>query len=461
MEPNTSSPDTLALGAVPAGLEALAADIAQLADQDPADLPDALLAEQTLALHRLRDRLDGLCMRRLAHLDGRGAAGAEAGAPALSTAAWLRAATCMGATAASRCVRTARALYRGPLRHTGQALADGDLSYEHAAVLSDAAHDLPPSRVVQAEPVLLDAARRLDPPRLRQLGSHLRQLLDPDRADQRERRRLEQRGLWLAGTFDGMLALQGLLDAEAGEAVQAALAPLARPTGPDDPRTAAQRRADALGELAHQALQGGRLPQAGGQRPQLTVTVDVASLLAGDPVGGSGGWGTALPAEVVRRLACDATLTRAVVRRHPHPTTHDDYGTHPGRSDSADPDAGLAARLRAGLALLPPPLGAPTQLLDLGRATRVVPPALRRALAVRDGGCVAAGCGRPAPWTDAHHLLPWLQGGPTSLDNLVLLCRSHHRAVHELGWRARRDPASGQVTVCPPADALGRSPPPR
>jgi len=110
------------------------------------------------------------------------------------------------------------------------------------------------------------------------------------------------------------------------------------------------------------------------------------------------------------------------------------------------------------VALLPPPLGAPTELLDLGRATRVITPALRRALALRDGGCAAVGCDRPPPWTDAHHLVHWLHGGPTSLDNLVLLCRTHHLAVHEHGWRLERDPVSGRVTLAPPA-RRGHSPP--
>jgi HNH endonuclease len=165
-----------------------------------------------------------------------------------------------------------------------------------------------------------------------------------------------------------------------------------------------------------------------------------------------GGWGGALTAEAVRRLACDATVTRAIVRRHPDQA--------PAAPAAPAADGALAARLRSGLELLPPPLGALTQLLDLGRATRVIPPALRRALAVRDGGCVAAGCDRPAPWADAHHLIPWFRGGPTDLDNLVLLCRSHHRAVHEGGWRAQRDPATGQVTLSPPAHVVGRPPPP-
>jgi hypothetical protein len=263
--------------------------------------------------------------------------------------------------------------------------------------------------------------------------------------------------------FEGMVAVKGLLDPEAGEAAQAALAPLARPTGPDDERSAPQRRADALGELARLALQAGHLPQEGGLRPQLTLTADLASLLAGHGgVGGVGGWGGVLGGETVRRQACDAAVTRAIVRRHPQP----DHGATGNSLDDGDgwPRAGgggLAEAVRAAVTLLPPPLGAPAELLDLGRATRVVSPALRRALALRDGGCAAVGCDRPPPWADAHHCHHWLHGGKTSLDNLVLLCRVHHRAVHEGGWQLHHDPASGQATLTPPAHDhhYGRPPP--
>ena len=86
------------------------------------------------------------------------------------------------------------------------------------------------------------------------------------------------------------------------------------------------------------------------------------------------------------------------------------------------------------MALLPPALGgAPTQPLEVGRATRVVSAAQRAALAVRDGGCRFPGCDRPPAWCEAHHLRHWLHGGATDLANLVLLCRAHHRAVHEGG----------------------------
>ena len=101
----------------------------------------------------------------------------------------------------------------------------------------------------------------------------------------------------------------------------------------------------------------------------------------------------------------------------------------------------LQGRLRAAMALLPPVLGgAPSQPLEVGRATRVVQPAQRHALAVRDRGCVFPGCDRPLAWCDAHHLWHWVDGGPTNLDNLALLCRAHHRTVHEGGWQLTRGP---------------------
>jgi hypothetical protein len=81
-----------------------------------------------------------------------------------------------------------------------------------------------------------------------------------------------------------------------------------------------------------------------------------------------------------------------------------------------------------------------SQPLDVGRRTRTIPPAIRTALVVRDRGCAFPGCDRPPSWTDAHHREHWADGGPTSLDNLVLLCRTHHRAVHEGGWQLIHDP---------------------
>jgi hypothetical protein len=450
------------VGGPPVGLEEeLAAVVAKFAASNPNRLGGAQRAEQVLVMRRLLDQAEADWLRRLAGVDAQGLASAEAGVYAPSTAAWLRGRLRMGPGAARTAVRTARALHRGPLPQTAAALANGEVSYQHAAALADATHDLPPTRVAEAEPVLLDAARRLDPPSLRRLTTHLREVIDPDHAEERGRARLERRGLWLSPTFEGLVDVAGLLDPEAGEAVRATLAPLARPTGPDDERSGAQRRADALAELARGALQADRLPDSGGLRPQVTVTADLASLLARHGVGGSGAWGGVLDGEAARRLACDATVTRALVRRHPIGGDGGQPATGAHASSGTTDQGGLAAALRAAVPLLPLPLGAPVELLDLGRATRVVPPALRRALAVRDGGCAAPGCDRPPGWTDAHHLHHWLHGGPTSLGNLVLLCRVHHVAVHEGGWQLHRDPTTGRVTLTPPArgQPRGHAPP--
>jgi Domain of unknown function (DUF222)/HNH endonuclease len=433
MDSNTYSAQALA------GLHRLTAAVEELAAEDLAALPDAEAAARVLVLRGLLERLEGQWLRELAGVDGRGAAGAEDGTRADSTAGWLRRRLRAGATQASGWVRTARALFRGPLPSAGRALAAGQISSSHAAVLAWGTQDLPAGTVAEAEPVLLAAAGRLDPPRLRRVVTHLREVADPDGAQARAQLQHERRGLWLSSTLAGMVAVDGLLEPEAGETLLAALEPLARPAGGDDRRSGAQRRADALTELARRALEGGRLPDTGGVRPQVAVTVELASLL-GHPglPGGEAGWVGPLPAEATRRLACDATVTRVVVTRHP------------AWAGGEGEPGGRAERLRAAMELLPPALGgAPSELLDVGRTTRVVSATQRRALAVRDGGCRFPGCDRPLAWCDAHHLRHWVHGGATDLANLVLLCRAHHRAVHEGGWRIHRR-ADGALAATPP-----------
>jgi hypothetical protein len=441
----------------PAGLPALAAELQSLAGLDRDRLADAALAEGMARLERLANQLDGHRLAWLAAVDARGAAGAEDGVPAPSTAAWLRKRLRLSAGAAHSLVRTARALFRGPLAATGQALVEGELSLAHAQVLAHGTQELP----AEAEPVLLDAARRLDPPRLRQAVAHLRLVADPDGADRRAERQHGQRGLWLSATWAGMVAVNGLLDPEAGQTLAAALEPLARPATADDTRSGGQRRADALTELARRSLEGGRLPQSGGVRPQLLVTVDLDTLLGPGGLGGETGEGWPLDPEACRRLACDGAVTRVLVTRQPPghrgPGGDDlDHDHHP----LPDPggEASLATRLQTAATMLPPTLGgAPTQPLEVGRTTRVVNPAQRAALIIRDRGCAFPDCDRPPAWCEAHHLVHWLHGGPTDLPNLALLCRAHHRAVHEGGWRLHRDP-DGRLTATPPHRQPRRQP---
>ena len=462
MDSNTHSE-----GRLPTGLGGLAAAAEELAAQDLGGLPDAVVAERVLALRGLLERLEGQWLKELATVDARGAGGAELGAPAPSTAGWLRARARMSAGTAQQRVRVARALHRGPLAGTAAALAAGALTVGHAVVLAEGTGDLNPATAAEAEPLLLEAAGRLDPGRLRRVAAHLRVVADPDGAEQQAERRFARRGLYVASTWQGMVALDGLLDPEAGETLLAALDPLTLPAGPTDARTGAQRRADALAELARRALEGGRLPESGGVRPQLTVTVELASLLGHrDNVPGTFGWAGPVDPETARRLACDAAVTRVVtthqpVTGHPHdPTRRPEHiagDAHPRARDrdelaggGQDLQDGLATRLRAALTRLPPALGgAPPQILDVGHATRVIPPALRTALAVRDQGCVVAGCQRPPAWCDAHHVRHWLHGGATSLDNLVLVCRAHHRAVHDGHQHLGRDPTGSHTLTGP------------
>jgi Domain of unknown function (DUF222)/HNH endonuclease len=484
MESNMYSTEDVAVepvGLVPVGLDQLEEAVDQLAAQDLTGLPDGIAAARVLALRRLVDRLEGHWLRELAEVDGRGAAGAEDDSLFLCTASWLRRQLRMSKAAAHQAVQTARVLFRGPLAGTAHALTAGDVSAAHAAVLANGTADLPAATAAEAEPVLLEAAGRLDPLGLRRVIAHLRVVIDPDGADQQAQRRHARRRVRLASTWEGMVAVDGLLDPEAGQTLLAALEPLARPTDAEDARSGWQRNADALTELARRSLEGGGLPQTGGVRPQLLVTVDLESLGGQQPGGGELGWVGSLGGEACRRLACDGALTRVLVTRHPHDhhgsgqqvddsgldnqighqvggvgwdgATGDPGWDHrgSGRTDSqAGGAGGLAGRLRAAIRLLPPALGgAPTQPLEVGRASRVVSPAQRAALVVRDGGCVFPGCQRPPGWCEAHHLRHWLHGGPTDLGNLVLLCRAHHRAVHEGGWQLDRDP-DGLLLATPP-----------
>ncbi len=203
----------------------------QLAAQDQDGLPDATLAEPVLELRRLLDRLEGHWLAELATVDARGAAGADQGIPAPSTASWLRNRLRMAAGAAHSSVRTARALFRGPLTHTAQALVHGELSVAHAAVLAAGTHDLPPHTTVEAEPVLVEAARRLDPPRLRRAVGHLRQVIDPETADADRQHQHGQRGRWLTATSTTSTACSrstARLEPEAGQTLLA-------PWSPDQP----------------------------------------------------------------------------------------------------------------------------------------------------------------------------------------------------------------------------------
>src|SRR5919107_5640487 len=158
---------------LPEDLAELAAVVDKLAGQDLDRLSGPVRAQRTQGLRWLVDRLEGQWLKELAGVDALGAAGADQDAPAPSTASWLRQRLRMGAGAAHDAVRTARALFCGPLTGTAAALTSGQLSAAHARVLANGTRHLPDQITADAEPVLLEAAARLDPPRLRQAVGYL------------------------------------------------------------------------------------------------------------------------------------------------------------------------------------------------------------------------------------------------------------------------------------------------
>ena len=298
-------------------LAALTAEIDAFLAQDLDRLTDAALGEEILELRPQIDRLEGGWLQHLAAVDARGAAGAEQDRQFGSTAGWLRARLRMASGAATTAVRTARALFRGPLPNTAAAVMNGEVSVAHAEVLAASTLHAPDHVVADAEPTLLDAARRLDPTGLRQVVTHFASTIDPDRADQQAQRRYERRGMWLTVTLDRMVAVRGIMAPEAGQTLITALEPLARPADAADTRSGGQRTADALTELARRQLEGGQLPKTGGVRPPLSVIVDLPSLnrLDGPPsrlggeVGRLGGR-SARPAPWTRRPVGGWPVTR-------------------------------------------------------------------------------------------------------------------------------------------------------
>jgi Domain of unknown function (DUF222)/HNH endonuclease len=224
--------------------------------------------------------------------------------------------------------------------------------------------------------------------------AHWRQRLDWEQGLKDSERLRGQRRLSASTTILGMVRLDGDLDPETGETLLTALRDCLHADrlhqDRDDSRTPAQRRADALGEICRRWLNSSDRPLLGGERPHVAVIVDL------EAIEGRAGLRSELEhtgpihPEIVRRLACDASISRVITRG----------GSEP---------------------------------LDVGRRTAVVPAPMRRALVVRDRHCRFPGCDRPPPWCEAHHVRHWADGGMTALSNLVLLCRRHHRAVHEPG----------------------------
>jgi Domain of unknown function (DUF222)/HNH endonuclease len=272
-----------------------------------------------------------------------------------------------------------------------EALSEGELSpcAVWALVSAREAH---PDEFADQEIGLVEAGTTLSARDLRHAIAYWRQALDGPRALEDATRRWALRRLHVSPALDGMVRVDGDLDPETGQAVMSALHAVMdseiHSSLAGDVRSSAQRRADALGEICRQWLDRDARPVVGRERPHVTVTMDLRTLRG--ELGYRSEFEEAGPVhpEIARRWACDAGVVRVITR---------------GRSEP----------------------------LDVGKRTPVVPAGIRRALVVRDHHCSFPGCDRPPPWCDAHHVVHWADRGSTALSNLALLCRRHHRLVHD------------------------------
>jgi len=400
--------------AIPAAGEGVNGAVDALVDESIDGVSADALAEDLVDIRRAIDRLEAEFLRRLHRFDRAHGAQADGG---VSTVSWLRSHCGMTVKAAAYRVHLARTL--GELPATLDSARAGRASFGNVAMIAHLAEDVGVVQVAPLERILVGAAETLDPGGMRVLMQATRLRLDPDGVLADDNHAHERRWFECDQTYGGVFVLRGELDAESGAVVKTAIDALSHGLASGEQRTASQRRADALVDLAAMQLRCGVHRDAHGQRPHLTVTVSAETLRSGADVqpAGLGGVGPIHP-ETARRLACDAVRSMVSV----------------AAAAPVDGSASTAGTTRA----VP---------LSVGRATRTIPAPIRTALHLRDQGCRFPGCDRPPAWTDGHHIVHWADGGPTELDNLVSLCRRHHRTVHEQGWRIH---ITGGVAVVEP-----------
>lgn len=389
----------------------------ELRAEDLTDQPDARVEEDFAELQRAAELLEVERLRRLAELDRRGTYARDGH---LSAVAWLVAAFGVAWGRAREQVQVARALEDMP--QTRRALSAGDITTDAVRVLV-AARETDHEAFTRSERELVEAARVHRVRDLQRVTGYWRQAVEQEQRVQDEDVLANRRRLHATPTIFGMVRVDGDLDPETGEtlltALQAIMDADTRRGGSGDDRTPAQRRADALGEICRQWLDSGDRPTVAGERPHVTVTVNVDALRSANPE----------PRE--KKLApegksdsADATGDRTEGGAWPVVTELDHAG--PVSSD-------VARRLACDASVMRVVMAGRSEPLDVGRRTPVVSPAMRRAVMVRDRHCRFPGCDRPHTWCDAHHVVHWADGGPTALANLLLLCRRHHRLVHRRG----------------------------
>jgi hypothetical protein len=380
-------------------------------------------------------------------------------------AAWIAHHTRLERRDARRRQKLAQAL-RSRWRRLAEACADGLVTTEQAQVIAAALDDLPcdldPVLREQAEKHLIGLAVEHGPRELRILGRKVLEVIAPETAEDHEHAKLAgeekqaRKRTWLRfrNTGDGTTYLNGRLPTPLADRLRAYLDAFASPRHPThrksepDEATATQRAATQASSTAD--------PASPGPSPDPAADPDPDPTPDGSP--GASPGESAAPSNP-DHSPYDVRLGRAfcslLEQWHPNrlpihggaATTvmitldldalRDDLGI--ALTDTGETiTAAEARRLACPAGILPAVLGTDSQPLDLGRTTRLFTAAQRTAMALRDRTCRAEGCTIPAPWSEAHHLVPWTKGGHTDLDAGVLLCSWHHHRAHDPTYTSQR-----------------------
>ena len=378
-----------------------------LAAEDVRTLPPRRQLDDIAELLEARNRIDAQLVRRVRVADLQQASEDDG---MKNMRSWLRGRGRSSGSAAAHLVRNGRALDHLPA--LADAFAAGAVTAEQVAVVAPVATEQRRTTALHQgldlaglDRLFAGLAAERDIRQLARAVQHYLARLDPDGPEPDP---TDERSLTLASSSDGTVAIRGRLDAVGGEKLQAALEAIVKADRPEgDRRTRAQQLADALVQLTDNQLAAGDLPLLRTVKPTVAVTIPADETFdpSTNPAAATAAFGSLLSAAKARQLACDGSVVPVLV---------DERG-------------------------LP---------LDVGRTRRVVPPHIRRAVELRDEGCVFAGCGAPRHWCDVHHVIHWLFGGATSLENSALLCERHHTKVHH-GFRVERDPSGRWRTYRP------------
>ncbi|EOM77598.1 HNH endonuclease [Rhodococcus rhodnii] len=411
----------------------------QTARGEPWQLGDAELRGEVLDVYAEIARLQARSIALMGEVVERGIAGEDGFRDAGS---WLAARTMLEVHKARRVVNLAVSLRSQP--EIAAAVAEQRVSPTHAQMICDF-FETPPSLLAAlaeadtdeyetvaafCRDALLAAAvpgPGTTTASVRRAKERLEVRLDAESDGPPTRERDNLNHLSVSHTLHGRVVVHGNFDALSGEVLLTALSKLSAPQpaedGTPDRRSPRKRRADALVEVCRRFLDSGAAGMEAGEKPHVTVlvnqrdlerradtaaerrSVSITALLDGIGLPWRP-WGATLTPETARAVACDAQVTPIVV---------DDNGVP----------------------------------LSMGRTTRLVTPAQRRALTVRDRGCAFPNCPVPSLWCEAHHVTHWADGGGTDLDNMVLLCGAHHRHVHHSEWTITSTPR-GRPTFTPP-----------